>query len=136
MTPPTERDAPIMPSIPYYSRSGISIFHGDCLDVLPTLANDSVDMTLTDSPYLVRNEGRWDGERRQIVGDSDPAWVRPAFREIWRVMKPDTFCVSFYCWPHADLFLGTATGGSGTTIGTDSASPSARSPSRELWRCS
>jgi DNA modification methylase len=34
---------------PYYDEGGITIYHGDCLDVLPTL--DRPDMILTDPPY-------------------------------------------------------------------------------------
>ena len=37
-----------------------------------------------------------------IVGDKDPAWIAPAFSELFRVMKKNTFCVSFYGWPHAE----------------------------------
>ena len=33
---------------PYYSHDGITIYHGDCRDVLPTL---SADLVLTDPPY-------------------------------------------------------------------------------------
>ena len=32
-------------------------------------------------------------------------WIAPAFEEIWRVLKQDSFCLSFYGWPHADVFL-------------------------------
>lgn len=91
---------------PCYEKAGIGIYQGDCLDVMPTFRSESVDFVLTDPPYLVRYEGRWDGARKQIVGDDDPSWLEPAFKEIWRVMKPDTFCVSFYGWPHTDTFLG------------------------------
>ena len=34
---------------PYYERGGITIFHGDCREVLPGL--DPVDLVLTDPPY-------------------------------------------------------------------------------------
>jgi site-specific DNA-methyltransferase (adenine-specific) len=34
---------------PYYERDGIVIYHGDCREILPTLA--SVDLVLTDPPY-------------------------------------------------------------------------------------
>ena len=88
-----------------YDRDGIAVFHGDCLDVLPTLPPTSVDFVLTDPPYLVGYEGRWDGDRKQIAGDADSGWLRPAFAEIWRVLNDDAFCVSFYGWPHADTFL-------------------------------
>lgn len=34
---------------PYYDKDGITIYHGSCLDVLPTL--DAVDHVITDPPY-------------------------------------------------------------------------------------
>jgi DNA modification methylase len=34
---------------PYYDHNGITIYHGDCRDILPTL--DKVDLVLTDPPY-------------------------------------------------------------------------------------
>ena len=34
---------------PYYEHAGITIFHGDCREVLPTI--NSVDLVLTDPPY-------------------------------------------------------------------------------------
>ena len=37
---------------PYYKRSGITIYHGDCREVLPTL-KCSPSVTLTDPPYNV-----------------------------------------------------------------------------------
>lgn len=35
---------------PYYEHDGITIYHGDCLEILPGL--DPVDLILTDPPYL------------------------------------------------------------------------------------
>ena len=46
---------------PYYEApDGITIYHGDCRDVLPTLAPGSIDLLLTDPPYGV---GYWTGRR-------------------------------------------------------------------------
>lgn len=36
---------------PYYESNGITIYHGDCIDVLPSLA--PADLVLTDPPYGV-----------------------------------------------------------------------------------
>lgn len=36
---------------PYYEHGGITIYHGDCRDVLPTLASESADIVWTDPPY-------------------------------------------------------------------------------------
>lgn len=82
------------------------VFHGDCLELLPLFPKRSIGFVLTDPPYLVGYKGRWDGERREIVGDDDSAWLRPAFSEIWRVLEDDSFAVTFYGWPHADVFAG------------------------------
>ncbi len=95
-----------MEPVPYYHRNGITIYRGDCLDLLPRLPRASVDFVLTDPPYLVGFRGRWDGAKHLIVGDEDPSWLRPAFAEVWRLLRPDTLCVSFYGWPHSDLFVG------------------------------
>ena len=37
---------------PYYSHAGITIYHGDCQDILPCIADASIDMVFTDPPYL------------------------------------------------------------------------------------
>jgi len=34
---------------PYYEHAGITIYHGDCRDVLSGLSN--IDLVLTDPPY-------------------------------------------------------------------------------------
>ena len=35
---------------PYYEEPGITIYHGDCRDILPHL--EQVDLVLTDPPYI------------------------------------------------------------------------------------
>lgn len=78
------------------------IHHGDCLHVLPTLASGSADFILTDPPYITRYKSR-DG--RCVPNDDNDAWLKPAFAEMYRVLAPDSFCVSFYGWPCADRFM-------------------------------
>ena len=36
---------------PYYDRDGITIYHGDCREVLPRIAWQGADLMLTDPPY-------------------------------------------------------------------------------------
>jgi DNA modification methylase len=38
---------------PYYEQDGITLYHGDCRDILPTFADKSFDLCLTDPPYGV-----------------------------------------------------------------------------------
>jgi site-specific DNA-methyltransferase (adenine-specific) len=39
-------------SKPYYEEAGVTIYHGDVMDVLPTLAAGSVGLLVTDPPYF------------------------------------------------------------------------------------
>ena len=36
---------------PYYEHNGITIYHGDCLEIMPQLEDGSIDLILTDLPY-------------------------------------------------------------------------------------
>ncbi len=41
---------------PYYSEDGITIYHGDCREILPTLG--PCDLVLTDPPYGIGRDGQ------------------------------------------------------------------------------
>lgn len=46
---------------PYYSDESVRLFHGDCLDVMRTLPDASVDAVVTDPPYGLEFMGKdWD----------------------------------------------------------------------------
>jgi len=45
---------------PYYDEDGITIYHGDCLEILPTLPK--VDLVLTDPPYGVNTKSDGNGK--------------------------------------------------------------------------
>ena len=78
------------------------IIHGDCVAVMHTMPAESVDLIVTDPPYLVNYRSR-DG--RRVPGDNDNHWLRPAFAEMHRVLRRNSFAVSFYGWNSADQFL-------------------------------
>ena len=75
---------------------------GDCLQELRKLPDASVDFILTDPPYLVRYR---DSSGRSVANDDNTRWMFPAFSELYRVLKPDSYCVCFYGWSKADRFL-------------------------------
>lgn len=87
-----------MSPAPYANR----VYRGDCARVLRRLPDASVDLVVTDPPYLIRYESR-DGKR--VLNDDNDRWLFPAFAEVGRVLKPGRFCVSFYGWSQADRFL-------------------------------
>ncbi len=68
---------------PVYDIDGITIYHADCNDVLPTIDPDSVDLLLTDPPYGIGYEVRaqlvgsgnrrvWMGGKPPVAGDDSP----------------------------------------------------------------
>lgn len=78
------------------------IIYGDCLKIMRNMPGESVDMVLTDPPYLVNYKSR-DG--RSITGDNNGWWLKPAFSEIYRVLKKNSFLICFYGFQRADEFL-------------------------------
>jgi adenine-specific DNA-methyltransferase len=78
------------------------IIEGDCTAVLKTFPDASVDLVLTDPPYGVRYRDR---RGRTIANDIDPAGVLTGFSDVYRVLKPDSFCISFYGWNKVDTFF-------------------------------
>ncbi|HXS95066.1 MAG TPA: DNA methyltransferase [Candidatus Limnocylindrales bacterium] len=78
------------------------VINDDCLHALPEIPGGSVDLVLTDPPYLVNYHDR---SGRSLAGDSTGYWVLPAFAEIARVLKPDHLCVSFCAWNKTEQFL-------------------------------
>ena len=79
-----------------------TILQGDCTNVMRRLPSESVDFCLTDPPYLCNYRSR-DGQ--SVRNDRKGDWIYPAFRHIHRMLKPDSFCVSFYGWHKADEFI-------------------------------
>jgi len=85
---------------PYYSDKGMKLFLGDCLDMLPSLEEESVDMIFADPPYNLSNGGvtcrggkmvcvdkaHWD-KSRGLVNDFEftVKWLE----ECRRVLKPN-----------------------------------------------
>lgn len=57
---------------PYYDEGGITIYCGDCRDVLPTLAAESADLLITDPPYGVKWRSNFRNTRFDFIdGDED-----------------------------------------------------------------
>jgi DNA modification methylase len=56
--------------------------------VLPTLPSASVDAVITDPPYLGR-----DRNGRTLANDDKPSAVVGVYAELFRVLKPNSFCV-------------------------------------------
>jgi adenine-specific DNA-methyltransferase len=84
-----------------YTAHRNTIINGDCINILPQLDAGSIDFVLTDPPYVLRYKLR-DG---RTVPNDNFVWLNPSFAEMFRVLKHDSFCVSFYGWPNAGKFV-------------------------------
>lgn len=84
---------------PYYSGFGATIYHGDALDILPELRASSVDLVITDPPYVIgavsngvmaSKSGGW----ADMMNSS--RWFRDWYVMCKRLLKPTgamwTFC--------------------------------------------
>ena len=100
---------------PYYQDEAVTIYHGDCREVLPLLPAESIDIVWTDPPYGHNNNNgdlihRWEaalGKPQQEHGDARPIAnddgdtmrivVDAALRECVRLLKRDCCCCCCCC---------------------------------------
>ena len=78
------------------------VIQGDCVEILKSLPNNGVDFILTDPPYLGSYKDR---SGRTLANDRNPEAVVAAYPELFRVLKPDSFCVTFYGYPKLSAFV-------------------------------
>lgn len=79
-----------------------SVYQGDCRNVLKGFPSNSFDLVLTDPPYFVNYRDRFG---RTVANDRDELGILSAFDEVYRVLKPNTVCISFYGWSRIDAFF-------------------------------
>lgn len=76
---------------PYYEQDGITIYHGDALEILPSIEPQSVDIVATDPPYLLGGASTRRGERAQSpVADwvNASRWYRDWLGAAFAACKP------------------------------------------------
>lgn len=78
------------------------ILQGNCLEIMPRLRGNSVDMVLTDPPYVCSYRDR---EGRTVANDDNTDWLKPAYAEMYRLLKPSSLCITFYGWTQTDAFF-------------------------------
>jgi site-specific DNA-methyltransferase (adenine-specific) len=83
------------------NRAG-TLMRGDCIPLMRKMTAESMDFLLTDPPYLVNYRDR---SGRTVTNDDNGDWLQPAFAEMFRLLKQDSFCISFYSWNKVDLFM-------------------------------
>lgn len=82
-----------MSPAPYYSDEWVTLYHGDCREVLPTLADASIGCVFTDPPYY-RVKGEW-WDRQWSTAEGFLSWLGTVADEWRRVLASNG---SLYCF--------------------------------------
>lgn len=85
------------------------LYNADCITAMRTMPNECVDMVLTDPPYNINFVPQRTAERGAILNDNLSAadfekLLGDYFAECYRLLKPDTFAISFMSWATIPAF--------------------------------
>jgi DNA modification methylase len=69
---------------PHYTDDRVSLYHGDCIEVMRTLPDSSVDSIVTSPPYAMQRLSTYGG----ILENEYPEWTVKVFSEFERILKP------------------------------------------------
>lgn len=90
--------------------SKYTLYQGNCLEVMKNIADGSVDLIVTDPPYLC-DYSRHDNKSRfskKIANDENTdkneKMIRQYFKECYRIMKKDTAIYCFCNYKKIDFF--------------------------------
>ena len=72
----------------------VNLMKGDCLELMKSIPDGSVDLILTDPPYGT-TQNKWDS-----VINLENMWD-----EVWRVLKPNGACVLFAAQPYTSVLV-------------------------------
>lgn len=85
------------------------IYLGDCLELFPKLDNESIDLVVTDPPYLKDFQSNHRiNKLERIANDTETEENRElivtSMNECYRVLKPNTSCYMFCDWHNIEFF--------------------------------
>jgi adenine-specific DNA-methyltransferase len=83
---------------PYYEHGGITIYHGDCREVLPELPAESVSAVVSDPPYFRVKGEAWD--RQWPDAAAFLIWLGGVADEWRRVLQANG---SLYCFASPEM---------------------------------
>lgn len=83
----------------------IDLYNGDCLEVMKSIPDGSVDMVLTDPPYgMSFVSGRRKIAYNPIDNDNSLEWIDELASECYRIAKDNTGHYVFCSYHHIDKF--------------------------------
>lgn len=73
---------------PYYRQRGVTIYHADCMTILPHLPDNSFDLVLTDPPYNAGELGKGArGFADKMLDEAYEEWCADWYRHCRRVSR-------------------------------------------------
>ena len=82
-----------------------TLYHGDCIDIMKKMNNESVDLILTDPPYGIDFQShRRKDVYKKIQNDTSLEWLDTFFKDANRIMKTNTAIYVFCSWHNIDKF--------------------------------
>lgn len=83
----------------------MKLIHGDCLEKLKQLDDETVDMVLTDPPYGMSFVSNHRNEKyAPIENDDELSWIDEFVKQCWRVSKNNTAHYFFCSFHNIDVF--------------------------------
>lgn len=86
---------------PYYSDDAVTLYHGDCLEIMLTLERASFQVVVTDPPYVIgavssgamaSKSGGWHDMMNSAL------WFSHWYRQAWPLIKHDGSMWAFCNW--------------------------------------
>lgn len=93
----------------YFETENGILYCGDCLKIFRNFPNVSIDLILTDPPYLIdyKTSHRKDKSHdfcKPILNDSNPDLIREFIKTSFRLLKNNTAFYCFGSWKTIDFF--------------------------------
>ena len=87
----------------------IKLYKDDCLEVMKTIANESIDLIITDPPYLIKYKTNYRKNKThdfcsEILNDDNYALISNYIKECYRILKDNTAMYMFCNCDRVDYF--------------------------------
>ena len=85
------------------------VYNGDCIEGMKAMSNESVDLIVTDPPYLISYKTNYRKDKshkfgKEIANDNDPDVISEYIKECHRIMKDNTAMYMFCSFDKVDFF--------------------------------
>lgn len=86
----------------------MKLIYGDCLDVMRDMPDESIDLIVTDPPYLINYKSAMGlncSNNKPILGDNDHGLIEKSINEMYRLLKNDSAAYVFSSPKKIDYFI-------------------------------